>query len=283
MTDSPTRRRSALYMPASNARAIAKARTLPVDAVILDLEDAVAPDAKAAARQQAVDVVREGGFGDREVAIRINALDTPWGVEDLAAAVAAGPSAILVPKVASAADIAACQAYLDHGKGRIELWVMIETCRAIVDIAAIAAMAESSALSCFVMGTNDLAKEIGIAPDPRAAVIQTALAQTVIAARAYGVALLDGVSNNFDDEAAFAESCAMGVALGFDGKTLIHPKQIDICNRAFAPSAEQVVEAEAIVAAFALPENAGKGAIKLDGRMVELLHLEQARAMLAKA
>lgn len=270
-------------MPASNARAIAKARTLPVDAVILDLEDAVAPDAKVAARRQAIEAMRDGGFGSREIVIRINALDTEWGGDDLRAVIEAAPDAILVPKVYGAAEVAACQLQLDRGSGTIELWAMIETCQAILNIAEIAACARSSALSCLVLGTNDLAKQIGVAADPASVILQPALAQTVIAARAYGLAVLDGVSNEFDDEAAFTAACALAVAYGFDGKTLIHPRQIDICNRAFSPSPAEIAEAERIVAAFALPDNAGKGAIRLDGRMVELLHLDQARAMLARA
>jgi citrate lyase subunit beta/citryl-CoA lyase len=279
----PRPRRSVLYMPASNARAIAKARTLPADAVILDLEDAVAPEEKLAARRAAVEAVQAGGFGPREIIIRINALDTEWGNEDLQAAIEAAPDAILMPKVSEARDVAACQRQLDQRVGAIGLWVMIETCAAILNIAQIAAYANGSALTCLVLGTNDLAKQIGVPPDPGSAVLRPALAQTVIAARAYGLTVLDGVSNDFEDEQAFAGACALAVEYGFDGKTLIHPGQIEICNRAFSPSPAQLAEAERIVAAFALPENAGKGAIKLDGRMVELLHLEQARAMLARA
>jgi citrate lyase subunit beta/citryl-CoA lyase len=279
----PHPRRSVLYMPASNARAVAKARTLPVDVVILDLEDAVAPEAKSAARRQAVEAVHAGGFGSREIVIRINALDTEWGSDDLGAAIAAAPDAILVPKVSGAGNVAVCQQQLDQAAGVIGLWVMIETCEAILNIAEIAACAKNSALACLVLGTNDLAKQIGIVPDPTSPVLRPALAQTVIAARAYGLTVLDGVSNDFEDEQAFAEACALAVEYGFDGKTLIHPRQIDICNRAFAPSAAQLAEAARIVDAFALPENAGRGAIRLDGQMVELLHLEQARVTLARA
>ncbi|WP_260598954.1 HpcH/HpaI aldolase/citrate lyase family protein [Sphingomonas endolithica] len=279
---SPRPRRSALYMPASNVRAIAKARTLPVDTVILDLEDAVAPAAKLEARRQAIEAVQVGGFGSREIVIRINALDTEWGSDDLLAVVEAAPDAILVPKVQGAGDIAACQLQLDRMASPVGLWAMIETCTAILNIAQIAACAKDSALACLVLGTNDLAKEIGIAAEPASPVIRPALAQTVIAARAYGLTVLDGVSNDFEDEQAFTAACALAVAYGFDGKTLIHPRQIDICNRAFAPSVAQLDDAARIVAAFAQPENAGRGAIRLDGRMVELLHLEQARAILAR-
>ncbi|MET0295708.1 MAG: aldolase/citrate lyase family protein, partial [Phenylobacterium sp.] len=200
-------RRSALYMPAANARALDKARQLPCDAVILDLEDAVAPDAKELAREQAVAAVRAGGFGGREVVVRVNGLDTPWGAEDLAAAAAAGPDAVLAPKVSTPADIAA---YAKALGGRTQLWVMIETCRALFHLEPMAATAKDAGLTCWVMGTNDLAKEMRCRLDAERAPLSAALSLSVAAAHAYGLSILDGVFNDLDDEAALARQCAQG-------------------------------------------------------------------------
>ncbi|BBE73353.1 HpcH/HpaI aldolase/citrate lyase family protein [Oharaeibacter diazotrophicus] len=273
-------RRSVLYMPGSNARALDKARSLPSDALILDLEDAVAPDAKEVARTQVADAVRAGGFGTREVLVRVNGPATPWGAADLAAAVAAAPDAILLPKVSSPADLAAASAVADAAdpERRIRLWAMIETPMAILNIREIAAHAAEpgSRLAGFVLGTNDLAKETGARHVPGRLPMLPWLMTAVAAARAYGIAVVDGVYNDLDDEAGFAVECASARDMGFDGKTLIHPRQIEVANRTFTPSATEVAWAETVVAAFAVPEAAGVGALRVDGRMVERLHAEMA-------
>ena len=269
-------RRSALYMPASNAKAIDKARSLACDVVILDLEDAVAPEAKAMARQQAVEAVKAGGFGRREVVIRCNGLDTPWGADDLAAAAAAGPDAILVPKVNDGADVVAYDKAIASAPKTTALWAMIETCQSLFTLPQIAAASTSTRLSCWVMGTNDLAKEMRARQTPDRAPFHAALSLSVAAARAYGLTILDGVYNDIDNEPGLTAICEQGVDFGFDGKTLIHPKQVEICNRAFSPSQAEVAWAQAVIGAFALAENQGKGAIRVEGRMAELLHLGQA-------
>lgn len=276
-------RRSALYLPASNAKAIAKARTLPADVVILDLEDAVAPELKAEARAAAVAAVREGGFGPREVAIRANGFDTPWGEDDLAALVKSGADAVLVPKVSSPADILRYETALSAAPASMQLWAMIETCACIPELNAIAALAKSTRLSLFIMGVNDLAKEMRAKLTPERTPFLPFLSLTVAAARANGVAVLDGVCNEFRDLATFRTEAEQGLLFGFDGKTLIHPDQIDPCNMVFSPSAEEIDWALAVIDAFAQPENAGKGAIRIDGKMTELLHLEQARRLVAIA
>ena len=278
---SPRPRRSALFMPASNPRAVTKARTLPCDVVILDLEDAVAPDLKADARAAAVAAVRDGGFGGREVVIRVNALDTPWGLDDLSAAAAAGPNAILLPKLSDVATLAAARVAI--GTDVPALWAMIETCRAVLDLAAIAAAAAIHGLAALVAGTNDLAKEMRCRPGPDRAPLLPALSHIVLAARAHGLVALDGVCNSVDDEALVEAECRQGLAWGFDGKTLIHPAQIAPSNRVFTPTEAEVAWAATLVAAFAEPANAGRGVIRLDGRMVELLHLEEAQRTLAIA
>jgi citrate lyase subunit beta/citryl-CoA lyase len=283
MTPTDRPRRSALYLPASNAKAIAKARTLPADVIILDLEDAVAPEAKADARAAAVAAVREGGFGDREVAIRTNGLDTEWGRDDLAAVATSGADAVLVPKVDGPEDIALYHAELKGAPSTTQLWAMIETCAAVGRLPAIAAMADSTRLSLFVMGTNDLAKEMRARLTPGRLPFLPFLSMTVAAARSYGVAVLDGVCNEFRDIAVFREEAEQGLLFGFDGKTVIHPDQIEPCNSVFSPSAEELAWSRSVVDAFALPENAGKGAIKVDGKMTELLHLDQARRLIAIA
>jgi citrate lyase subunit beta/citryl-CoA lyase len=274
-------RRSVLYMPGSNARAIEKARTLPVDGVILDLEDAVAPDAKEAARRQVAEAVKAGGFGGREVIIRINGFDTPWWIEDLNAVAKARPDAVLVPKVSAPGhleDIA--ERLVDIGADHhIRVWAMMETPLAILnarDIAAAAADVETR-LACFVMGTNDLAKETHARMAPGRAPMRPWLATCIAAARAYDVAIIDGVYNDLSDAEGFARECADARDMGFDGKTLIHPNQIAQCNTAFSPSPEEVAQARKIIAAFDLPANKGKGVIELDGRMVERMHAEMAR------
>jgi citrate lyase subunit beta/citryl-CoA lyase len=256
-----------------------KARTLPADALILDLEDAVAPDAKALARDQVAAAVRARGFGKREVIVRINALATQWGAEDLGATLAAKPDAVLVPKVSSAMDVADIEARL--GRADIPLWVMIETPLAILNLAGIAAA--GGRLAGFVMGTNDLIKEFRGVHTPDRQNLSAALTLSVAAARAYGLGVIDGVYNDIQNAEGFAASCTQGRAFGFDGKTLIHPSQIATANAAFAPSIAEVEDARRVIAAFDLPENAGKGAIALDGRMVELLHAEMARRTVALA
>lgn len=280
-------RRSALYMPGSNARALEKAKTLDVDCLLLDLEDAVAPDAKDTARQQIVTAVTEGGYGEREVVIRINGLDTAWGEEDLKAAVQANPDAILVPKVNGPADLQKVAHLLSmHGaSASIKLWAMMETPEAMLNAAAIAACGKDPEvrLSCFVMGTNDLAKETRAQLVPGRAVMMPWLMTCVAAARAGGIDILDGVYNAFQDEEGFAAECAQGAEMGMDGKTLIHPKQIASCHAAFSPSEEEIAWARKINDVFDLPENASKGAIQVDGKMVERLHADMGKRVIAIA
>ncbi len=276
-------RRSVLYMPGSNARALEKARTLPADALILDLEDAVAPDAKELARQQVCEAVKAKGFGKREIIVRINALSTPWGEADLTAAAAAQPDAILVPKISTPADLHAIEERLarHHSARGTAIWAMVETPLAILNIGAIAGA--GGRLAAFVMGTNDLIKEIrGVHTQDRMN-LSAALSLSVLAARAHGIAVIDGVYNDIGNADGFKATCEQARAFGFDGKTLIHPTQVEPCNAVFAPSAADVEDARKLIAAFDLPENKGKGAIKLDGRMVELLHAEIARRTVAMA
>jgi citrate lyase subunit beta / citryl-CoA lyase len=272
-------RRSVLYMPGSNARALEKARTLPADALILDLEDAVAPDAKDLAREQVCAAVAARGFGKREIIIRINGLSTAWGEADLAAAMKAEPDAILVPKISAPGELHAIDAKMKNAASGIALWAMVETPLAILNIGAIAGA--GGRLSCFVMGTNDLIKEVRGNHTKDRMNLAAALGLSVAAARAYNLAIIDGVFNDIQDADGFAAICAQGRSFGFDGKTLIHPTQVEPCNAIFAPSPEEVDAARKIIAAFDLPENKGKGAIKLDGRMVELLHAEIARRTVA--
>ncbi|MBX6426777.1 MAG: CoA ester lyase [Variibacter sp.] len=280
-------RRSLLYMPATNARAIDKARTLPVDGVILDLEDAIAPDAKAEARARAVEAVKAGGFGRREVFIRINGLDTPWGIDDLAAAAVAAPDAILVPKVSGpeVLNMLGTRLLDLHAARSIRVFAMIETPIAVLRVHEIAAVARDSEtrLTGFVIGTNDLVKEAQGRPVPGRAPLVPWLMQCLAAARAYGLAILDGVYNDFRDLDGFTAECAQGRDMGFDGKTLIHPSQIEPCNAIFSPTAEEVAQARRILAAFEAPENRDKGVVQIDGRMVERLHADMARRTVAIA
>ena len=272
-------RRSVLYMPGSNPRALEKARTLPADALILDLEDAVAPDAKDIARSQVCEAVKAKGFGKREVAIRINGMSTAWGPADLAAAIEAAPDAILVPKVSTPGDLDAIDSRIE---GRpIALWAMMETPLAILKAGEIAGA--GGKLACLVMGTNDLIKEFhGVHTEDRQN-LSAALGICVAAARAFELAIIDGVYNDINNAGGFFESCKQARAFGFDGKTLIHPSQLEPCNAVFAPSLADIDAARKIIAAFDLPENKGKGAIALDGRMGELLHAEIARDTVALA
>lgn len=280
-------RRSVLYMPGSNARALDKAKILPADGVILDLEDSVAPEAKEAARQQVVDAVKAGGFGAREVFIRINGVDTPWHADDLSAAAHAAPDVILVPKVSSSDTLELIgRRMLDMGTNhKTRVWAMIETPLAIFNILEIAAAARDSEtrLAGFVMGTNDLAKDTRARLVPGRTPMLAWLSMCVAAARIHGIDILDGVYNDIGNADGFAKECAQGVELGFDGKTLIHPSQIEPCNKAFSPSPTDVEQAHKMIAAFDQPENKGKGVVSIDGRMVERLHADMARRTVAIA
>ena len=279
-------RRSVLYMPGSNARALEKAKALPADCLILDLEDAVAPDSKATARQQVADAVAARSFGSREVIVRINGLDTQWGADDLAAAVRARPDAILVPKVSSAAQLVAIGRHLTDLEAyqTIRVWAMMETPLAILNAAAIAAARSAATrLAAFVMGTNDLAKETRAQIIPGRTPMLPWLMTCVAAARAHAIDILDGVYNNLADMEGFARECQQAREMGFDGKTLIHPNQVAPCNAAFSPSEEEVTQARKIIAAFALPENRDKGVVQIDGRMVERMHADMAQHTVAIA
>ena len=277
LTDAARPRRSALYLPASNPRAIEKARTLACDVVILDLEDAVGPDAKAEARALAVEAARAGGFGGREVVIRVNGLDTPWGADDLAAVSKAAPDALLIPKVSTPEDFA------PYAGANVPLWAMIETCAAVFALDALGRASAASHVGTWVIGSNDLAKEMRCRPGPDRAPLAPALALSVMAARAHGVAILDGVWNDIADLEGLARECAQGADFGFDGKTVIHPGHLAAANHAFSPDSDAVAWARTVAAAFDLPENTGKGVLKIEGRMVERLHLAQARRLIAVA
>jgi len=274
-------------MPGSNARTLEKAKSLPADGLILDLEDAVAPDAKAMARAQVVEAVQAGGFGSREIIIRINGLDTEWWIEDLNAVAKARPDGVLVPKVSGPDQLeAVADRLVDIGADHsIRVWAMMETPLAMLNAGEVAAAAKDTEtrLEGFVMGTNDLAKDTGARIVPGRAPMLPWLMMCVAAARAYHLAILDGVYNDLSDTAGFAAECAAARDLGFDGKTLIHPSQIAPCNDAFSPSAEEVTQARKIIAAFDLPENKGKGVVSLDGRMVERMHADMARKTVAIA
>jgi citrate lyase subunit beta/citryl-CoA lyase len=277
--------RSLLYMPASNRRAVDKARALPCDAVALDLEDAVAPEMKDEARAALTEELNAGGFGHRQIIARINPLGSPWGKADLAGLAKCPVHAILAPKVDDAADVVALSVAMD-GAGydpAVRLWVMIETPRAVLALERIADAARLTRLAGFVLGLNDLAKETGMAQLPSRAGFVPVMVQSLMAARASGLVLLDGVCNAIDDPARLEAECTQARDFGFDGKTLIHPSQIEIANRVFAPDDAAVAEAQAVVAAFADPANAGKGALKVNGKMAELLHRDMAVRLLTKA
>lgn len=280
-------RRSMLYMPGSNARALEKARTLPADGVILDLEDSVAPDAKAVAREQVAAAVAAKGFGRREVLVRINALDTPWWADDLTAAAQAKPDGILVPKISSVAELRTVAVRLAHinADAAIRLWIMIETPLGVLRVEELTAQAQNKdmRLAGLVIGPNDIARETRMRRVPGRAPMIPALMQCVFAAHAYGIDILDGVFNNFSDTQGFAAECAQGRDMGFDGKTLIHPTQVEPCNAAFSPPDDEVAQARVILAAFEKPENQGRGAIQINGQMVERLHAEMARRTVAIA
>ena len=270
-------RRSALYMPAGNPRAIEKARGLACDVVILDLEDSVAPDAKLAARDLAVAETARGGFGRRELVVRVNGLDTPWGEADLEAVRAGAvlPDAVLAPKVSTPEDVAAYAARLPEG---VALWIMVETCAALFALDRLAAA--GGPLSALVVGSNDLVKEMRCRVDADRRPLQAALSLTVAAGRANDLVVLDGVWNDIADLAGLERQCLQGVEFGFDGKTLIHPDQVAAANTAFSPEPGEVAWARVVAAAFDSPENRGKGVLRVEGRMVERLHLDQALRLL---
>ena len=276
-------RRSCLYMPGANAKALEKAKALPADVLLLDLEDSVAPEAKEGAREQVAAAVKAGGYGKREVIVRVNALTTPWGRDDIVAAGGARPDGILAPKVESAEQVRTLDTEMTKAgfAADASLWVMIETPRAILNIGEIAAAARGTRLAVFVLGLNDLAKETRARAGANRAAFFAPLSLAVTAARAEGLTAIDGVYNDIADSVGFEAECRQGLEFGFDGKTLIHPSQVDMCNTVFAPTDEEVSRARAVIEAFALPENAGKGVIKVDGRMTELLHLEEAKRVVA--
>jgi citrate lyase subunit beta/citryl-CoA lyase len=280
-------RRSLLFMPGSNARALEKARILPADGIILDLEDSVAPDAKALAREQIAQAIAANGFGRREVWVRSNGLDTPWWIDDLAMAGRAGPDGVLVPKISSVEDLSTVGdrlAALGAG-GSIRVWAMIETARAVLHAEELAAASRDprTRLAGFVFGPNDIARETRIRMQPGRAAMIPMITHCILAARAHGLDILDGPYSDLGNVDGFGQECTQARDLGFDGKTLIHPGQIEACNAIFTPPAQEVAHARRIIAAFEQPENAGRGAIRLDGQMVERLHAEMAKRTIAIA
>lgn len=276
-------RRSVLYMPGSNARALDKARSLSADALILDLEDAVAPDAKATARAQVATAVGEGGYGNREVVVRVNGLATAWGADDVAAIAGLAVDAVLFPKVESPDEVLDAVAALDRAGGRPDLpvWIMAETPRGILNIDAIAGSTDR--LDCIVMGTSDLAKEMRLRHTPERTGFLAPLSMCVMAARAHGLDIVDGVYLDLQDDAGFREACVQGRDMGFDGKTLIHPRQLTDANEVFMPAAAEVERAGAIIQAWEAARAEGKGVVVVNGRLVENLHVEEARRVLTLA
>ncbi|MFN5689865.1 HpcH/HpaI aldolase/citrate lyase family protein [Bradyrhizobium sp.] len=280
-------RRSLLFMPGSNARALEKGRNLPADGLILDLEDSVAPDAKAAAREQIAKAVAADGYGKRELLIRINSLDTAWWADDVAMAGQAATDGILVPKVSTVEDLRLVSDRLAEvgADPALKVWAMIETARAVLDADRLAATVHEagSRLAGFVFGPNDISRETRIRMRPGRATMLPMISHCILATRAHGLEILDGPYSDFANTDGFAQECIQARDLGFDGKTLIHPGQIDACNAIFTPPAEEVAAARRIIAAFELPENASRGAIQIDGRMVERLHADMARRTIASA
>jgi citrate lyase subunit beta / citryl-CoA lyase len=278
-------RRSVLYMPGANERALEKAKTLPADSLILDLEDAVAPEAKAEARERVCNVVKAGGYGPRELVIRVNGQDTEWGKADLKAAAHAKPDAILAPKISTGDEIRWLDETLSEaGAARsMQLWVMIETPLAILNLKEIAQTAKTTRLTGFVMGSNDLLKDFRADPMPVRENLAACYTLAIAAARAFDLLVFDGVYNDITNAAGFEVEAKQAKAFGFDGKTLIHPSQVEPCNAVFAPPADAVIHARDVIAAFADPANAGKGVLKVNGKMTELLHLAQAKRMVAVA
>lgn len=279
-------RRSLLFMPGSNSRALEKARVLAADAMILDLEDSVAPDAKPLARDQIAKAIAAGGFGKREVWVRTNALDTPFWADDAKMAAKVRPDAILVPKVSSVEDLRAISSALREAKAdpSIRVWAMIETARAVLHAEELAAASrDEPRLAGFVFGPNDISRETRIRMQPGRAIMLPMITHCILATRAYGLEILDGPYSDFSNIEGFNQECVQARDLGFDGKTLIHPGQIEACNAIFTPPAEEVARARRIIAAFELPENAARGAISLDGQMVERLHADMAARTIALA
>ena len=276
-------RRSVLYMPGANTRALEKARALPADALIFDLEDAVAPDAKEAARGNVVAAAQSKAYGKREIAIRCNGLATPWGKADIAAIAGSGADALLVPKVESAAEVATVVSLLDAAgaPSSMAVWAMMETPKGILRAEEVAG--SHPRLALFVMGTNDLVKDMRARHTPMRLPMVTALGLGMLAARAHGLTILDGVYNDIQDTEGFRAVCRQGLEMGFDGKTLIHPSQVEPCNEVFAPSVAELEMAGRIVAAFKAAQAEGKGVVTVDGRMIENLHVEQAERALALA
>jgi len=274
-------RRSVLYMPAANERALEKAKAIPADALIFDLEDAVAPDAKAEARERACAMFVAGGYGNREITIRANGIGTQWHDDDLAAIAQAGPDGVVVPKVNSAADVHAIEAALErHGApDRTRIWAMLETPVAMLHAEEICGASER--LNVLVMGTNDLAKELHAQRVPSRQPLMGGLYLALLAARTADKVILDGVFNDIKDEVSFAAECSQGRQMGFDGKTLVHPSQVEPCNLAFSPEADEVELAVRIIAAFEEAEREGRGVVTVDGRMIENLHVDEARRVLA--
>jgi len=273
-------RRSVLYMPAANERALDKAKRIPADALIVDLEDAVSPDAKPDARRNAVAAARSGEYGNKEITIRCNGLETQWGADDLTAAAMAGVSAVVIPKINSVREVEAVSSALATAgaPGSMKIWAMIETPTAIFDVRAIAAHPRVQTL---VMGTNDLAKELRATQVRGRAPLMHHLATALLAAREAGKIILDGVFNDIKDANAFRDECLQGAQMGFDGKTLIHPSQVEIANDVWAPTADEVDYAQRVIAAFEEATAEGRGVITVDGRMIENLHVDNARRVLA--
>jgi citrate lyase subunit beta/citryl-CoA lyase len=276
-------RRSMLYMPGSNARALEKGRTLAADALILDLEDAVAPDAKETARRQIVEALAAGGYGQREILVRTNGLDSEWGHDDIAAMAKSGADAILLPKVESAEMVRQAEEIMaDHGAPpSLAIWCMIETPLGVLHAEEIAW--GSRRMGGFVMGTSDLAKDLHCLHTPGRLPFVTSLSLCILAARAHGLAILDGVHLDLSDDAGFAESCRQGLEFGFDGKTLIHPKTIDKANEVFAPSADEIAWSQKIIAAHEEASGQGKGVVVVEGKLVENLHVENAKRIVGLA
>lgn len=274
-------RRSVLYMPGANTRALEKGRSLAADALILDLEDAVSPDAKQSARQNIVDALAEGGYGQREIIVRCNGLDTPWGYDDIAAIAKTSAHALLLPKVESASQVHQAELILkNHGAAdNLAIWCMMETPLGILRAEEIAQA--SPRLAGFVMGTSDLAKDLHCLHTPMRLPMLNSLTTCVLVARAYGLGIVDGVHLDLSDDEGFLASCEQGLEMGFDGKTLIHPKTIDAANTVFGPSADEIAWAEKITAAYAEAEAEGKGVVVVDGKLVEALHVEDAARCLA--
>lgn len=276
-------RRSVLYMPGANARAMEKSRTLPADALIFDLEDAVAPDAKVTARMQVLQAVEAGGYGKREILIRTNGLSTPWGYDDLVAAATAGANAILLPKVESAEVVRQAESVLaSHGAPpELAIWCMMETPRGMLHAEEI--VDASPRLGGLVMGTSDLAKDLQAQHTAMRLPLITALGLCMLAARAARIAILDGVFLDLNDHEGFVDSCRQGAELGFDGKTLIHPKQLAAANEVFAPSDEELRLSRRIIQAYAEAEAEGKGVVLVDGKLIEKLHVDHAKRVVALA